>query len=89
MKKIDYEKLGAFFAGKAIDEFGGWYSSETYDWEEEIRNAESNANYNENEDIYECHLEVSKVGKTPLLIDFYKKDITDENDNYIDSEYYI
>ncbi|MCM1052435.1 MAG: hypothetical protein NC483_00435 [Ruminococcus sp.] len=84
MKKINYENLGAYFKKKAENEFGEWYSDNTNDWEEDISRAENNAYYDEIENLYNCHLEVTKVAKAPLLIDFYVK-YYDDND----CEYFI
>lgn len=88
MKKIKFEELGKYFKEEAEKEFGGWYSDDTNDWEEDIRSAQNNANYNENDGIYECHVEVTKNERAPLLIDFYYKEIELEDGN-IDCEYYI
>lgn len=82
MKKISYENLGKYFAEKASKEFGDWFSDDTNDWLEDIRQAESNSNYNEIEDFYNCNLEVTKTGFQPLLINFYIKYSTDNNAEY-------
>lgn len=85
MEKIDYKKIGEYFSEKATSEFGGYYSTDTRDWEEDISQAWSNAYYDEEEDIYSLHIEITKNGKQPLLINFYAKTFDDNTDN----EYYI
>ena len=88
MRKIGYEFLGSYFKREAEKEFGGCYSDETSDWLEHMRRAENNGTEDEN-GLIECHLEVTKTGHPPLLIDFTIKHIFDENDNVVRTEYYV
>ena len=84
MRIIKYKELGSYFKEKAEKEFNCWYSSNTNNYLADIREE-----YNEKEDIYNCHVELCKTGHPPLIIEFYKRYIFDENNNIIDEEFLI
>lgn len=84
MKKISYNELGKYIKEKAGKEFGNWYSDNTNDYLEDVKEE-----YSEKEDIYKCHIELTQKGYTPLIIEFYKKYILDDDEKIIDEEYYI
>lgn len=84
MKVIEYKDLGKYFKEKAEREFNSFYSGRTDDYLDDIKEE-----YNEKEDIYNCHVELCKAGYPPLVIEFYKRYILDQNDNIIGEEFLI
>lgn len=88
MKKISYENLGSYFKKEAEKEFGGCYSNKTSDWLDYMRQAENNGIEDEN-GLIDCHIEVTKTGYPPLLIRLFIENLFDENDNYLDTNYYV
>lgn len=87
MEKISYVDLGKYIGKKANDYFDRWYSSDVYDYENEIANC--NENYNEEENLYYCNIEIAEVGKAPLIINYYCRYVYDNIGNVVDTIYYI
>ena len=87
MKKISYSELGEYIGSTASEYFGKYYSSNIHDYADEISNC--NSEYDEVNSIYNCNIELVEKDKQPLIIKFKYKDILDENENVIDTIYYI
>lgn len=87
MYNIDYDKLGEYIGNKATKYFGRFYSKDIADYENEIINA--NEIYNEVEDYYKCSIELAEVGKPPLIIEYYCRYTFDDNDNIVDTKYFV
>lgn len=90
MKKVSLESLAKYLSDQAREDYGIWFSSDVEAWIDDIRLAEANATeqYEENSIIRDCTLEVS-MNKKVRLYSFKTIEKYSEEDNYIETEYYI
>lgn len=88
MKKVNFEDLGKIIKEQAEKEFGGWYSDDTKDYmddisEEFIEDLEHNKTRNKQ------YVELTKVEKTPLIIEWEVVYTFSDSDMIESEEYYI
>lgn len=90
MKKVSLKELVKYLSDQAREDYGIWFSSEVEDWIDDIRVAEANASeeYDGNNIIRNCTLEIS-MNKKVKLYSFRTIERYSEEDNYIETEYYV
>lgn len=86
MKEVKWEDLGLYFKKEAEPYLGCWCSDDTNDYKDDFG---SEPDYDEKENLYTIKVEITKIGKEPLILEFYQRDDLDENDNVIDTHYYL
>lgn len=93
LKEITWEELGVYIGNKVSEEFKKEYSKDIRDYHDMIASNGNNEYLEEysteNTCMYRVPLEFTKVGEVPLIVEFYEENINDENDNIIDTKYYI
>ena len=73
---LDYTQLGSWISDQASDYFNKWYSSNTNDYIDDIKEEfvkEVVTNDYESTIISNCHIELTQNGKTPLILRFRKE----------------
>lgn len=84
MKQISYEELGKYISDRATLYFEKWYSKELKDYYEDIVEE-----YNEENDVYYCYVELHEFSKPPLIIRFYTRYVYNKKGDIVDTLYYI
>jgi len=95
MKKINYEDLGKKFKKEFLESYEyekgykceKFLSDRTCDYVDDIRVSEVNAYYDEETQLYTCRIEVVAYNHRNVSV-IYEKDIIDENDVLLDTEFY-
>lgn len=88
MKKVKFEELGKIIKKEAEKEFGGWYSDNIRDYMDDM-NEEFIEDLGDNKAKYKQYIEIAKVGKTPLIIEWEVVYTYDNDDMIENEEYYI
>lgn len=88
MKKVNFEDLGKIIKEQAEREFGGWYSDNIRDYMDDI-NEEFIEDLEDNKTRNKQYVELTKTGKTPLIIEWEVVYTFDSNDMIESEEYYI
>ena len=73
---FDYTQLGSWISDQASDYFNKWYSSNTNDYIDDIKEEfvkEVVTNDYESTIVSNCHIELTQNGKTPLILRFRKE----------------
>ena len=73
---FDYTQLGSWISDQASDYFNKWYSSNTNDYIDDIKEEfvkEVVTNDYESTIISNCHIELTENGKPPLILRFRKE----------------
>ena len=86
MKKIDFNML----LNELAKEYNNYFDIdyiEGKDMLDILQNA--NEEYYEDNDMYRCTVEFSKVGKVSFIFEYYAKYIMDDKENIVDTIYYI
>ena len=86
MKKIKFNELGEYISKKASEYFNRWYSPLIDDYLDDVK---MEFDHEEEPKIYwyKYWIELTEVGKIPLIIEWYTKKTELENEN-IKIEYY-
>ena len=73
---FDYTQLGSWISDQAREHFKRWYSSNTNDYIDDIKEEfvkEVVTNDYESIIVSNCHIELTENGKTPLILRFRKE----------------
>ena len=73
---LDYTQLGSWISAQASEHFKRWYSSNTNNYIDEIKEEfvkEVVTNDYESTIVSNCHIELTENGKTPLILRFRKE----------------
>lgn len=73
---LTYDQLGSYIGKQATDYFNKYYSSNTNDYIEEIKEEfikEIITNDYESTICSDCHIELTQTNKQPLIIQFKKE----------------
>ena len=73
---LDYTQLGSWISAQAREHFKRWYSSNTNDYIDDIKEEfvkEVVTNDYESTIVSNCHIELTENGKTPLILRFRKE----------------
>lgn len=94
MLRVSSEKLGKYIGNYASEYFNKYYSIELSDYLEDIREEYMKKYEYDLEHkgyLYHCHIELTSpaTGKPPLIIDFYKEYLENDNEEIIDINYYL
>lgn len=88
MKKVKFEELGKIIKKEAEKEFGGWYSDDIDDYMDEVT-TEFIEEMGNNKTRNKQYIEITKVGKAPLIIEWEVVWGFDEYDMIESEEYYV
>ena len=88
MKKIKIKDLGEIIKEQAEKEFESWYSDDTRDYMDDIRE-EFIENLGANKTRNKQYIELTKTGKKPLIIEWEVIYTFDNNDMIESEEYYV
>lgn len=87
LKRVSSEELGKYISNLASEYFNKYYSDDLVDYLGDIRtNIIKQVN---NHYWYDHHIELTETGKPPLIIEFVEENITDNNEEIIEINYYI
>lgn len=89
---FDYTQLGNWISAQASEHFNRWYSSNTNDYTDDIKEEYSCTITRHKESkclIYDCHIELTQDGTIPLVLRFKKYVILTLQDEFIDEYYRI
>ena len=73
---LDYTQLGSWISDQASEHFNKWYSSNTNDYIDEIKEEfvkEIVTNDYKSIIISNCHIELTETNKIPLILRFRKE----------------
>lgn len=89
---FDYTQLGNWISAQASEHFKRWYSSDTNDYIDDIKEEYSRTIIRHSESkslVYDCHIELTQAGAIPLVLRFEKYVILTLQDELIDEYYRI
>lgn len=87
LNRVSSEELGKYISNLASEYFNKYYSDNFVDYIEDIR--VDSIRYVDEHFWYNCHIELTEVGKEPLIIKFVEEDITNGNEEILKINYYI
>lgn len=87
LKRVSSEELGKYISNLASEYFDKYYSDNFMDYVEDIRT--DTIRFVDDHFWYNCHIELTKVGKEPLIIEFLEEDVTNGNEEILEINYYI
>ena len=88
---LDYTQLGSWISDQASDYFNKWYSSNTNDYIDDIKEEfvkEVVTNDYESTIVSNCHIELTQRGYIPLVLHFEKHYLVNLYGRVLD-EYFI